>query len=153
MGSPDLLETVQRLVGEAGLLLVDLSVRNTGRRYMVRLLVDRPGRVTIMECAGLSRELQDALDQDLMLEGQDYRLEVGSPGIGRPLTGEVDWIRSVGRRLSVRLEGETFVDWLEDYGSGLLRFREGRQVPAESILSAVEVLEQGPAIDQVPAND
>ncbi|OPL19524.1 MAG: hypothetical protein AVO35_10195 [Candidatus Aegiribacteria sp. MLS_C] len=153
MDSPDLLEIVQGLVDEAGLLLVDLSVRNTGRKYMIRLLVDRPGRVTVMECAGLSRELQDTMDQNLLFSGWDYRLEVSSPGVGRPLSGEVDWIRSVGRRLSVRLEGEDFVDWLEDYGSGLLKFSDGREISAESIVSAVEVLEQGPSGDQGSAND
>jgi len=141
METDDLLELTGRLVSEAQLLLVDLSVKNTGRKYMIRLLVDRPGRVSVNECASLSRRLQDAMDENLLLAGENYRLEVSSPGIGRVLSTEVDWVRSVGRRLSVQLDEDRFVDWLETYSSGLLRFREGREVQAADIVSAVEVIE------------
>lgn len=141
METDDLLELTRRLVSEAQLLLVDLSVKNTGRKYMIRLLVDRPGRVGVNECASLSRRLQDAMDENLLLAGENYRLEVSSPGIGRVLSTEVDWVRSVGRRLSVQLDEDRFVDWLETYSSGLLRFRDGREVQAADIVSAVEVIE------------
>jgi ribosome maturation factor RimP len=141
MESTDLFDLAERLVKESGLLMVDLSVRNTGRTYMIRLLVDRPGRVTISECAGLSRELQDAMDENQLFMNDNYRLEVGSPGIGRPLSTEVDWVRSVGRRLSVELQDENFVDLLKAYGSGVLVFGEGREVPVTDIVNAVEVLE------------
>jgi ribosome maturation factor RimP len=140
--SPDLFQLVERLVAEAGLLLVDMTMKNTGRKYMIRILVDRPGRIGVNECARLSRTIQDAMDEDMLLSEMNYRLEVGSPGIGRPLSTEVDWIRCVGRLLSISLEDdENFTDELSDYSSGMLTFSGGREVPAEAIVSAVEVLE------------
>ncbi len=141
MEETDLFELVERLVSEAGLLLVDLSVKNTGRRYMIRLLADRPGRIGINECAKLSRAIQDAMDENLLLLNENYRLEVSSPGIGRPLSTETDWLRTVGRKLTVELEEDGFTDWLEEYSSGLLKFRDGREVASADIVSAVEALE------------
>ncbi len=141
MENTDLFDLAENLVRESGLLMVDLSVKNTGRTYLIRLLVDRPERVGINECVALSRKLQDAMDENLLLSSENYRLEVSSPGIGRPLSTEVDWVRSVGRRLSIRLEDGSFVDWLDGYSSGILKFREGREVSTADIVSAVEVLE------------
>jgi ribosome maturation factor RimP len=141
MESTDLFDLAEALVRDSGLLLVDLSVKNTGRTYMIRLLVDRPGRVSIRECAELSRKLQDAMDENLLLMNENYRLEVGSPGIGRLLSTEVDWVRSVGRKLSVETPEEQVVDWLEAYDCGVLKFREGLEVPVSQIMRAVEVLD------------
>lgn len=139
MESSDLCEIIEDLVDKAGLLLVDLTEKHVGRSHMIRLLVDRPGRINIAECAGLSRMIKDSIDGDIPL--LDYRLEVSSPGIGRFLTSEVDWIRSVGRKLSVKMVDSDFIDWLEEYSDGCLKFRNDRNVITDDILSAVEVLD------------
>jgi len=107
--------------------------------YMIRLLVDRPGRINISECAELTRTIRDLIDGKMLL--LNYRLEVSSPGIGRLLSTEVDWIRSVGRKLSVQMKDENLVDWLEEYSNGCLKFRKGRTVATDDIVSAVEVLD------------
>ncbi|MCD4701195.1 MAG: hypothetical protein K8S24_04985 [Candidatus Aegiribacteria sp.] len=139
MDSSDMLEMIENLVDKAGLLLVDLDERNIGRSHMIRLLVDRSGRVSISECARLSRMIRDSIDGNMLLT--DYRLEVSSPGIGRLLSTEVDWIRSVDRRLSVKTLDGDFIDWLEEYGNGCLKFRKGVMVTTDDIVSAVEVLD------------
>ncbi len=139
MDSSDLFEIIENIVDKSGLLLVDLAVKNIGRSHMIRILIDRPERVSISECADLSRTIRDYIDGNMPLF--NYRLEVGSPGIGRPLTGEIDWLRSVGRKLSVEIESSAFTDWLEEYADGSLKFREGMIIKSEDIVSAVEVLD------------
>ncbi len=139
----ELSELAHKVVREKGFLLVDFSMRKTGTKYMIRLLVDRPGRITIMECVRISKAFQDAMDQELVMEGENYRLEVSSPGVGRLLSREVDWVRTVGRKLSIRLETEEFVGYLEEYDSDILKFRNGRVIPVSEIVSAVEVLDMG----------
>ena len=142
MDTSELMEMIEELVDEAGLLLVDMTVKNLGRSYFLRILVDRPGRVTISECTELSRTVKDMIDEKLLLGDENYRLEVGSPGIGRPLGTRTDWIRCVGRKLSVKLDDDTeMIDWLEDFREDVLFFREKGQVPAGRILQALEVLE------------
>jgi len=71
----------------------------------------------------------------------NYRLEVSSPGIGRLLCTDVDWIRSIGRKLSVEIEDDKFTEILSEYRDGCLKFSNGRTVSAEDIMSAVEVLD------------
>lgn len=139
MNSSDLYEMIEEIVDRAGILLVDMSVKNIGRSHMIRLLVDRPERINISQCAELSRKIRDFIDGNMLLV--NYRLEVSSPGIGRLLNTEVDWVRSAGRKLSVQMENENFIDWLEEYSDGCLKFREGKIVTAEDIVSAVEVLD------------
>jgi len=139
MDSSDLTEIIEDLVNKAGLLLVDLTVNNIGRSHMIRLLVDRSGRINIKECAMLSRMIRDSIDGSMILT--NYRLEVSSPGIGRLLTTEIDWIRSINRKLSIKMEDEELIDWLEEYSNGCLKFREGRMVTTDDVVSAVEVLD------------
>ena len=139
MDSPDLYELIEDIVDRTGILLVDLSVKNIGRSHMVRLLVDRPGRINISECTELASEIRDLIDGKMLL--LNYRLEVSSPGIGRLLDTEVDWTRSIGRKLSVQIEDENIIDWLEEYSNGCLKFRNGRIVTTDDIVKAVEVLD------------
>jgi ribosome maturation factor RimP len=76
------------LAEESGLELVDVEFQAQGRRRVVRVLIDRPGGITVDECARFSRKLSDCLDMNQTL-ANSYNLEVSSPGIDRPLrTGE-----------------------------------------------------------------
>ncbi len=139
MESSELFELIEDIVDKTGLLLIDLTEKNIGTSLMIRLLVDRPGRVNISECANLTRMIRDSIDGNMLL--RDYRLEVSSPGIGRILSTEVDWKRSVGRKLSVKMENDNFIDLLEEYSNGYLKFMKGRTVNSDEIESAVEVLD------------
>lgn len=141
MESMDLFEILESLVHDSELMLVDLSIKRVGRSNIIRILVDRPGRVTISECARLSRAVKDRIDGDMLMMGENYRLEVGSPGIGRLLHSEVDWKRTVGRKLSVELEDDSFSDWLDGYDGEVLIFRNGRTVPVDAVRRALEVLD------------
>ena len=81
-----------------GYELVDAQVANRGR--LLRVFVDRPGGITVEDCAALSRHLTRLL----AVEGVDYdRLEVSSPGLDRPLTKPADFERFAGRRIEVRM--------------------------------------------------
>lgn len=123
----------------AGLLLVDLQLVRTGRRVLVRVLADRRGRITIGECASLSREIGDLIDAHGVLE-ENYTLEVSSPGIGRPLSSGVDWIRCEGRTLCVHtLQGDT-LGVLERRDDGDLVMEGDVRIPLDTILEAREVI-------------
>lgn len=139
MESSDLFEMIDDIVGKAGLLLVDFSQKNIGRSHIINILIDKPGRVNIAECAELSSTIKDYIDGRMLLT--NYRLEVSSPGIGRLLSTEVDWIRTVGRKLSIQTKDDKFIDWLEEYNSGCLKFREGRKESTDDIVRAVETLD------------
>ena len=141
MENMNLDEILEDLVAGEELMLVDMKLSKVGRSHVIRILVDCPGRVNLSQCAKLSRIVKDAIETDMLLKGENYRLEVSSPGVGRLLHTEVDWKRTIGRKLSVELDDDVIVDWLEHYDAGVLTFRSGRKVPVDAISKALEVLE------------
>jgi ribosome maturation factor RimP len=90
------------LLTDEGLELVDLEYRREGRRWVLRLFIDKEGGVTVENCATVSRELGDILDaKDAIPEA--YVLEVSSPGLNRRVRKREDFSRFVGRKVEVRL--------------------------------------------------
>ena len=81
-----------------GFELVDAQVSNRGR--FVRIFMDKPGGITVEDCAAVSRHLSRVLE----VEGVDYdRLEVSSPGLDRPLRKAADFARFAGQKVDVRM--------------------------------------------------
>ena len=109
------------------------QVSNRGK--LVRVFIDRPGGVTLDDCAEVSRHLGHVLT----VEGFDYdRLEVSSPGLDRPLRGARDYVRFAGQKAEVRMrtpdEGgrKRFVGLLGEVGSvSLTLVVDGRPVALE----------------------
>jgi len=103
-------DTVAHTVSGLGFDLVDLE-RSAGG--LLRVTIDWPWLppeegagsqqqfVTVEDCERVTRQLQYVLE----VEGLDYRrLEVGSPGIDRPLRNETDFLRFVGAWVDVTLK-------------------------------------------------
>ena len=81
-----------------GYELVDAQVSNRGR--FLRIFMDKPGGITLDDCAAMSRHMSHLLE----VEGIDYdRLEVSSPGLDRPLRKAVDFARFAGQKVDVRM--------------------------------------------------
>jgi ribosome maturation factor RimP len=91
-------KVVEPAVAGMGYELVDAQASNGGR--LLRLFIDKPGGVTLDDCAAASRHLTRVL----AVEGIDYeRLEVSSPGLDRPLRKESDFARFAGQKAEVRM--------------------------------------------------
>jgi ribosome maturation factor RimP len=81
-----------------GFELVDTQVSNRGR--FLRIFMDKPGGITVDDCAVVSRHLMRLFE----VEGIDYdRLEVSSPGLDRPLRHPADFARFAGQRVDVKM--------------------------------------------------
>ncbi|GAA4948240.1 ribosome maturation factor RimP [Actinoplanes utahensis] len=98
-------EVVEPVVTKAGYDLEDLHLSRAGRRFVVRVLVDTDGGVGLDDVAAISREISEALDTAEEAGGEllagEYQLEVGSPGVDRPLTEPRHWRRNIGRLVEV----------------------------------------------------
>lgn len=137
MEAEGLRELVETAVERAGLLLVDLQLVRTGRRVLLRVLADRTGRITVGECASLSREIGDLVDAHGIIDSQ-YTLEVSSPGIGRPLSTKVDWERCRGRKISVKTAERETTGVLVGHEDGTLILEGDVSIPLETVLEARE---------------
>ncbi|HEX6316715.1 MAG TPA: ribosome maturation factor RimP [Gemmatimonadaceae bacterium] len=82
--------------------LVELRKGGTARRPLLDVRIDRTdgARITIDECARVSRALEPRLDASGLV-GENYVLEVSSPGVERPLRNAADWRRFTGRTAKV----------------------------------------------------
>jgi len=99
-GKPDLPpgleeEIAARLEAE-GFELVLLEYQAAGRRTLLRLRIDRPGGVTIEDCARMSGHIGAWLEVVDPFPGS-YHLEVSSPGVNRPLVRREDFERFAGQ--------------------------------------------------------
>ena len=96
---------VRQEVEALGFELVEFRRGGTGRRPLLDVRIDRRDgtKVTIEDCAHVSRALEPRLDAAGTV-GDQYVLEVSSPGVERPLRVAADWRRFTGRRASVSRE-------------------------------------------------
>ena len=109
---------VEAPLSDLGLLVEDVAVTPAGKRRLVRIWIDRVLQdtgdttsvtppLTLDEVADATRAVSDALDETGAMGEQPYTLEVGSPGIDRPLTEPRHFRRNVSRLVTVTLvEGE-----------------------------------------------
>jgi ribosome maturation factor RimP len=99
-------QTVEQTVTGLGFDLVDLEWSAGG---LLRVTIDFPWTpeqvevrfITVEDCEVVTRQLQYLLE----VEEVDYkRLEVGSPGIDRPLRNENDFVRFEGEVIDITLK-------------------------------------------------
>ncbi len=98
-------EVIEPVVTAAGFDLEEVALSRAGRRHVVRVLVDADGGINLDGVAVVSREISAALDAAEESGGEllvgEYQLEVGSPGVDRPLTEPRHWRRNVSRLVLV----------------------------------------------------
>ncbi|GID95379.1 ribosome maturation factor RimP [Amorphoplanes digitatis] len=102
---------IEPVIAGAGFDLEDVSLSRAGRRHVVRVLVDADGGIGLDDVAAVSREISQALDAAEEAGGEvlagEYQLEVGSPGVDRPLTQPRHWRRNVSRLVTVTVAGKS----------------------------------------------
>jgi ribosome maturation factor RimP len=98
---------LEPIVADAGFELDQLDVRAAGRRHTVKVVVDSDAGVGLDDIATVSRAISAELDRNEHLIGGSYTLEVTSPGVDRPLTGQRHWRRAYLRQVAVRLHDGT----------------------------------------------
>ena len=93
-------EIVEKVTAREGLELVHAELSG-GRRPTLKVLIDKPGGVTIDDCATVSEKLGMTLDVEDVIPSQ-YMLEVASPGLDRGLYREADYERFAGLPAHIR---------------------------------------------------
>jgi ribosome maturation factor RimP len=84
-----------------GMELIHLEYQRESAGWIMRLYIDKPGGVTLDDCAIISRQMNDLLDVHLEDIGP-YNLEVTSPGPDRPLGKVQDYERFKGNLVKIR---------------------------------------------------
>lgn len=123
------------ILEERGFELVDVEFVKEGSSFYLRGYIDKPGGITVDDCEVVSRALEKKLDEADYIR-ESYILEISSPGLGRPLKKEKDFVRNEGKEIEIRLyqpfehEKEwtgTLKSW--DKTSVTILTEEGREIP------------------------
>src|SRR5690554_4251416 len=98
-------QVLQELVAPAvealGFELWGLEYHSRNRQTLLRIFIDGPDGVTVDDCAAVSRQISAVMDVEDPIAGE-YTLEVGSPGLDRPLYTLEQFQRYVGEPVKLR---------------------------------------------------
>ena len=83
--------------------LVDLEWKRERNGWVLRIFIDKPGGVTIADCAKISGIVGEILDKENIIH-RSYILEVSSPGIERPLVKKEDYEKFKGEKVKITLK-------------------------------------------------
>ncbi len=90
------------VLADLGFRLVRVKI-SAGSPSTLQIMAERPdGTMSIDDCEAVSKALSPVLDLDDPITGE-YRLEISSPGIDRPLVRRSDLDRAVGHEARVEL--------------------------------------------------
>lgn len=108
--------------------LVDIVFVHEHGSWVLRFFLDKPGGITLDDCAVISDHLGRNLDATDIIK-QSYSLEVSSPGVYRPLKKEADFARFQGERVEVKLYAplngrRNFHGVIQSVSSGLVTVQE-----------------------------
>ena len=92
---------IHPIVLNEGMELVDVEYRRESGGWVLRLILDKEGGVTLDDCTRVSQEVGRSLDVEDIIQ-TSYTLEVSSPGLTRPLKTENDFMKFLHRLVKVK---------------------------------------------------
>ncbi len=111
---------VEKVCEKQGVILVDVEVKGDGKRPVYMVYADTEEGITLDQCVRLSRALQDEIDIDENFPVQ-YRIDVSSPGLERPLIKDFQYRKNIGRNLKIKYKADELT---ETVSGKLIRFDE-----------------------------
>lgn len=91
-----------KAAADAGVEFVHCEIVGAKRNMTVRVYIDKPGGVSVDDCASVSRSMEETLDADDFIPTA-YLLEVSSPGLERELYSIEDFRKFIGQKVKVKL--------------------------------------------------
>jgi len=103
---------VKEYMKGTGLFLVAVKVSNANR---ISVLADKKEGITIDECAGIHRQIENGLDRDV----EDFELQVSSPGLDLPFVVMEQYYKNEGKKVEVvDTEGTKYSGILKNVTAG-----------------------------------
>ncbi len=96
-------ELITPILDELGFELYDVEYVKEGTDYYLRAYIDKDGGITIDDCVEVSRRMNDLLDAEPQIGGDDgYIFEVSSPGLGRVLKKDKHLEKAIGLDVDIK---------------------------------------------------
>jgi len=138
------LEITERVGASQGLEVVEVQLLGGGGARVLRIFIDKPEGVTHADCEMISHNVGTILDEEDVIPGAHYTLEVSSPGVERKLSKPRDFERFVGQKVKVALREpvENQKHWmgtLKGFTEGILTLEPS---PGKSVQFPLEQVEK-----------
>lgn len=94
-------ELMMPIIEANGFELIDIEYVKEGGNWYLRAYVDKEGGIAVEDCATVARAFNEILDESDYISDA-YIFEVSSPGLGRPLKKEKDYVRNMNQDVEIR---------------------------------------------------
>jgi len=95
----------EEIVKAQGFVLIDLVTRGDNHLRIIEVYIDNEKGITTVDCANASRILNEVIESEKLIESQ-YRLDVSSPGVERPLKFLVQYGKHINRKFEIEFKDE-----------------------------------------------
>ena len=92
---------IMPIIEEMNFELVDVEYVKEGGTWYLRAYIDTEGGIPVNDCEAVARQMNEILDAEDFIP-DSYVFEVSSPGLGRPLKKEKDYIRNLDKEVEIR---------------------------------------------------
>jgi ribosome maturation factor RimP len=92
------------LAGESLYFLVEVRIKPTNN---VKVFLDGDQGISIEKCVQVNRALYKQLEESGLFPGDDFSLEVSSPGLDEPLKSLRQYKKNIGRQIETLLQDGT----------------------------------------------
>ena len=100
------MEKVEEMAGVAatqqGCVLYDVDFVGVGKGRTLRVFIDKDSGIGIEDCSEVSKALNTLLDENDIIPGGAYNLEVSSPGLERQLRKPWHFEKAVGKKVLIK---------------------------------------------------
>jgi ribosome maturation factor RimP len=93
-------QKIAEIVERKGFFPVEVIIRGTPSKRVIEVFIDGEKDVTADDCANVSREINSEFE-NLPEAGNDYRLDVSSPGVDKPLKFLKQYPKHIKRNFEV----------------------------------------------------
>ena len=93
-------QKIAEIVERKGFFPVEIIIRGTPSKRVIEVFIDGEKDISAEDCAEVSREINSELE-NLPAAGDDYRLDVSSPGVDKPLKFLKQYPKHISRNFEV----------------------------------------------------
>ena len=100
MEKAKIFDKIEKIVRSQGFLLIEFNIRGDSHLKVLEIFIDGEKGITSDDCSNVSRAINEAIQAEDLVEA-NYRLDVSSPGVDRPLKYLVQYSKHINRNFEI----------------------------------------------------
>ncbi|MEY5047806.1 MAG: hypothetical protein RLZZ175_1165 [Bacteroidota bacterium] len=127
----EIFKIAESLITSPNVFVVEVIIGSHNKSTRVQVILDGDNGVGIDDCSTLSRQLGEQIEEKNLFE-QAYTLEVGSPGLDKPLKLKRQYNKNIGKTVKVvEKDGVTITGELLEVAEDTILVKESKKVKSK----------------------